>query len=86
MHNKMWIFRNSLAVQWLGLHALTAEGPGSVPGGGPKIPQAEWHRQKIIIKIKSGIFKKYESVKESRWSQFYLRAPQDAVVKELIRT
>ena len=23
---------NSLAVQWLGLHDLTAEGPGSIPG------------------------------------------------------
>ena len=31
---------NSLAVQWLGLHALTAEGTDSVPGWGTKIPQA----------------------------------------------
>ena len=31
---------NSLVVQWLGLHALTAEGPGSIPGQGTKIPQA----------------------------------------------
>ena len=31
---------NSLAVQWLGLHALTAEGLGSIPGQGTKIPQA----------------------------------------------
>ena len=32
---------NSLAVQWLvGLCALTAEGPGSTPGWGTKIPQA----------------------------------------------
>ena len=30
---------NSLAVQWLGLRALTAEGPGSIPGRGTKIPQ-----------------------------------------------
>ena len=37
---------NSLAVQWLGLHALTAEGPGSIPGRGTKIPQAVWHGQK----------------------------------------
>ena len=27
-------------VQWLGLHTFTAEGVGSVPGWGPKIPQA----------------------------------------------
>ena len=31
---------NSLAVQWLGLHAFTAKGPGSIPGWGTKIPQA----------------------------------------------
>ena len=33
----------SLAVQWLGLHGLTAEGPGSIPGWGTKIPQAARH-------------------------------------------
>ena len=33
-------------VQWLGLHAFTAEGPGSIPGEGTKIPQAAWLRQK----------------------------------------
>ena len=27
-------------VQWLGLCAFTAEGPGSIPGRGTKIPQA----------------------------------------------
>ena len=32
--------RNSLAVQWLGLQALTAKGQGSIPGQGTKIPQA----------------------------------------------
>ena len=37
---------NSLVVQWLGLHAFTAEGAGSVPGWGTNIPQAEWHSQK----------------------------------------
>ena len=31
---------NSLAVQWLGLCALTAEDPDSIPGQGIKIPQA----------------------------------------------
>ena len=33
-------FRNSLADQWLGLCAVTAEGTGSIPGRGTKIPQA----------------------------------------------
>ena len=37
---KIMLLGNSLAVQWLGLHALTAEGQGSVPGGGTTIPQA----------------------------------------------
>ena len=31
---------NSLVVQWLGLGTFTAEGPGSIPGWGNKIPQA----------------------------------------------
>ena len=31
---------NPLVVQWLGLHALTAEGLGSIPGQGTQIPQA----------------------------------------------
>ena len=34
---------NSLAVQWLGVGTFTAEGPGSIPGQGTKIPQqATW--------------------------------------------
>ena len=39
-------FGNSLVVQWLGLCAFTAEGVGSAPGWGTKIPQAMWHCQK----------------------------------------
>ena len=30
---------NSLVAQWSGFRALTAEGPGSIPGRGTKIPQ-----------------------------------------------
>ena len=37
---------NSLAVQWLGLCALTAEGPGLIPGWGTKIPQGARCSQK----------------------------------------
>ena len=37
---------NSLVVQWLGLHALTAEGLSSIPDHGTKIPQASWCGQK----------------------------------------
>ena len=43
---------NFLAVQWLGLHALTAEGLGSIPGRGTKIPHAaQCGQKKIKIKI-----------------------------------
>ena len=34
------LLENSLAVQWLGLSAFTAEDLGSIPGWGTKIPQA----------------------------------------------
>ena len=40
---------NSLAVKWLGFHwtlAFTAEGAGSIPSRGAKIPQATWSSQK----------------------------------------
>ena len=37
---------NSLAVQRLGLSTFTADGLGSIPGWGIKIPQALWHSQK----------------------------------------
>ena len=40
------ILGTSLAVQWLGLRALTAEGLGSIPGRGTKIPQATQGSQK----------------------------------------
>ena len=43
----MW--RNSLAVQWSRLCIFTAEGPGSIPGQGTKIPQATWRSQKNKI-------------------------------------
>ena len=44
---------DSLAVQWLGLHASTAGGMGLIPGRGTKIPQTVPHGQnKIKYKIK----------------------------------
>lgn len=47
-------------VQWLELRAFTAEGQGSVPGLGTKIPQASWRGQKkknsMSFNIKSSIF------------------------------
>ena len=44
--NQVWAPGSFLAVQWLGLCALTAEGPGSTPGGGTKIPEAVRCNQK----------------------------------------
>ena len=40
-----YLLGNCLAVQWLGLRASTARGPGSVSGLGTKIPQATYHGQ-----------------------------------------
>ena len=37
---------NSLAVQWLELHAFVAKGPHSIPGQGTKIPQVVGNGQK----------------------------------------
>ena len=36
----MYLWGTSLVVQWLGLCAFIAEGLGSIPGWGTKIPQA----------------------------------------------
>ena len=41
-HVKKIKIGNSLAVQWLGPCAFTAEGLGSIPGQGTKNPQAVW--------------------------------------------
>ena len=35
-----------MAVQWLGLHALTAEGTSSIPGGETKVPQPARPKEK----------------------------------------
>ena len=40
IHQKLPTLGNSLAVQWLGHRAFTAEGMGSIPGWGDKIQQA----------------------------------------------
>ena len=42
----IFIHRNSLVVQWLGLCISTLGAPGSIPGWGTKIPQDTWHSQK----------------------------------------
>ena len=54
LYYKIGFVGNSLTVQWLGLHAFTAEGTGSVPGWGTKIPQAVWCSQKKEKRKKIG--------------------------------
>ena len=49
---KPWLTGNSQAVQWLGLHAFTADDSGLIPIRGPKIPQA-LRLKKCKIKIKN---------------------------------
>ena len=46
MDSKLNKIATSLAVQWLGPCAFTAEGLGSIPGLGTNIPQAAQHSQK----------------------------------------
>ena len=45
----MFIIKNSLAVQWLGLCDSTAGVIGSLPGWETKIPCGSWHGQKKSI-------------------------------------
>ena len=40
---------NSLVVQWLGLHASTAGGTGSIPGRGTRIPHATVKKKKYVL-------------------------------------
>ena len=53
IHFKIRNLGASLAIQWLRLHAPTAEGMGLIPGQGPKNPDAAWYGQKFFFnKIK----------------------------------
>ena len=49
--NKTSHLRNSLVVQWLGLHAVTAEHPGSVPGWETGIP----HKLHVLFFVPHGL-------------------------------
>ena len=55
---------NSMAVQWLGLSALTAEGQGSIPGWGTKIPRAKQSKKKgkKRLPIKLGAMHSYDII------------------------
>ena len=69
----MLLAGNSLVVQWLGLHAFTAEVAGSIPGQGTKIPQAARRGQKkkvisyitcILPILQDNCFLHYQSMAE----------------------
>ena len=51
---------SSLVVQWLGLSAPTARGPGSVLDWGTKIPQALWLSKKKKKKEKNNLIDNLE--------------------------
>ena len=59
-------FPNFLAVQWLGFHDFTAEGAGSIPVRGTKVPQAVHCGQKkfchIIIFLADKIYNRNNKV------------------------
>ena len=44
---RVWVRENSLVVQQLGLHTFTAEGTGSTPGQGTKIPTSGETKSKV---------------------------------------
>ena len=52
----------SLAVQWLGLPALAAEGPGLISGRGTRIPQATQCSQKEKEKEKKKKSKDWKAI------------------------
>ena len=63
---------NSLAVQRLGLHALTAEDLGSIPGQGTKIPQALWRGHKT--KQNNNKKTKARNLKSKTWLFYFCHA------------
>ena len=64
-------------VQWLGLSAFTAQGAGSIPGQGTKIPHAKRSGQKIKTNFK----KKKKNERQSRLSTASDSFPLDCVAK-----
>ena len=71
-------------VQWLGLCALTAEGPGSIPGWGTKIPQAAWcGKKKNKNKNNKNI---YSSLKIIWIANNYMFASERNIFQQILRT
>ena len=55
---------DSLEVQWLGLHALTDKGLGSIPDWGTKIPEASECGKEINFKKWHGVHVSESSYKQ----------------------
>ena len=68
---------NSLVVQWLGLGAFTAEGPGLIPGQGTKIPQVTQHGQKKKKDGKDVKISKYMVTVEEKVSKYFVTKNYD---------
>ena len=62
---------DSLVVQWLGLRAFTAKGPGSIPGRGTEIPQAAQCGQSKKIEVAHCSII-YSSIKQEQNQSIYL--------------
>ena len=72
--DRICICRNSLEVQWLGLHAFTVEILGSIPGQGTRIPQVMWCGKNVClstgIRVPCRITGSSAKVHRNHWTAF----------------
>ena len=64
---------DSLAIQWLGVHTVTAEDPGSIPGGGIKnsTSQEWWSKKKKKSEQRFPLKNKTKPLKEGVQAVFF---------------
>lgn len=78
---------NSLAVLWLGLHALTAKGLGSTLDQGTRIPQATWPAlhfpQKTVKEKQIGRYKFSMISSMKTWKKYSISIDTDITSKEM---
>ena len=80
---KEYHLENSLEILFLGLLAFTAEGPGLIPGGGTKIPQAvQWTERKKGISHRLFLVKECHcALKRSACCPSNIHVPDDMDTK-----
>ena len=80
---KEYHLENSLEIPFLGLLAFTAEGPGLIPGGGTKIPQAvQWTEKKKGISHRLFLVKECHcALKRSACCPSNIHVPDDMDTK-----